>query len=1655
MDLWITELVPENYRSKSNTSPFDVDKVTMMWLVQQSLPKIAIPTFDGSPTVWIKFVSKFKDLVHDQVYLRDEQRMFYLTQHLKGDAERSIRGFSQDSEGYVKALKRLKFLFGQRVKIAQAHLSKVSAGKAIQNDDVKGLTEFYYCISDCVNALTKMCYFSDLGSTDILRQAIRRLPLPLRNKWAEFSMNFRSRDEREPTLLDLEDWLQKRVLARTDAYLPPVERKGKPKPDSPVKEKGSFTTGRPKKKHQGKTPQKQQSPKCRYCGEGHRISSCEAYLEKPPSERLEFVQKEQLCQNCLGRDHLAAKCSSKWSCFKDGCVLKHHTSLHDVFVKIPEVSKDPKEEKVDNKTVGVMTTEVQDVFLQVVPIEVASSNGKSAESYALIDPGSQCTMVCDDLSDSLEVKGFAQRARIGTIHGPGDVQSVKSAPFTFSSIFDKNVKFEVDEVFIVKSSNFHLPKQSIPSIDSDPRLKHLKGLGIMSIASDQIKVLIGADVPEALIPKEVRIGEPKQPIAVLTPFGWAIMGPLRSNRKALEVSPISVNHIRISPEANLEQQVHKFWSTESFGTEINETLPRSIEDRQALNLLEETIKLKEGRYEVGMIWKINPTVVLENNISAAKKRYESLIKRLKKDPPLLEMYSTNMGEYVRKGYAVKVPKKEIQTVNTCWYLPHHPVVNPNKPGKVRVVFDAAAKFKGTSLNDMLLTGPDLLNSLIGVLLRFRDFPIAVCADIEAMFHQVKVCEQDTHALRFLWNADDPLHGAPDIYKMLVHIFGAKDSACCVTFALRRTIVDFSEKFSELVKSCVLRNFYADDFLRSFETNSEALLVSKELKDLLQHGGFRLTKFISNSQEVLESLPETDISSNTIDLSFEGVTERTLGVRWNTTADEFSFSSVTKDKPHTKRGILSTVSSIFDPLGFLSPFTIKAKLLLQQIWRSKLEWDEEISGDIKGLWLEWLKELGNINSFRMKRCFISSPYEICLSQLHVFSDASIVAFGCVAYLRTVDKEGTIDCSFVMAKTRVAPLKVIPLPRLELQAAVMAVRLKETLAAEMSYPVQETRFWSDSTIVLQYISNESRRFKTFVSNRVAEIRNHSEADSWSHVPGDLNPADHGTRGLPLTDLRPSHPWIEGPAFLYEDEEQWPSLDRLPALANDDPEIRKSAIVQVTYKFVPLLDMTRFSTWKRIVRVFAWVTRFLNNCRKNQSSSNSASLALDEINNAELKALSQVQNECFQAELSFLRENESVSHKSSLQRLMPFLKDGLIRVGGRLKHATLPFAAKHQIIIPYKHHSMYLILREIHESNAHSGPEFMLSHLREKFWGIKARSVARAIVKDCFYCKKKNSKAHVPVMSDLPQTRLTPNEPPFFKTGTDYFGPITVKIGRARAKRWGCIFTCLSTRAVHLELAEKLNTDSFINVLRRFISRRGHPRTILCDNGGNYVGASRELAENLQELDQDAIGAFARNRGIKWQFNPPDAPHMGGVWERLVRSVKTALRAILSDRVVEDYTLYTLLTEVESIINSRPLTPCSDDVNDLECLTPNHFLLGRRSPNLPPGVFYDQDMCLRKRWKQAQFLTEQFWKRWVREYLPTLTIRNKWTRERRSMRAGDLVLLKVDSVKRSQWPVGRIIETMPGKDGRVRVAKIKTATGTYMRPTAKMCLLESSPI
>jgi transposase InsO family protein len=309
----------------------------------------------------------------------------------------------------------------------------------------------------------------------------------------------------------------------------------------------------------------------------------------------------------------------------------------------------------------------------------------------------------------------------------------------------------------------------------------------------------------------------------------------------------------------------------------------------------------------------------------------------------------------------------------------------------------------------------------------------------------------------------------------------------------------------------------------------------------------------------------------------------------------------------------------------------------------------------------------------------------------------------------------------------------------------------------------------------------------------------------------------------------------------------------------------------------------------------------------------------------------------------------------------------------------------------------------------------------------------------------------MGQLPDFRLERSVRPFAVTGVDYFGPMEVKIGRRREKRYGALFTCMNTRAVHLELAESLDTDAAIMAIRRFVARRGCPSKMLSDNGTNFHGADNEMKKAIKELDTEKMQAEFAAKGMEWQFNPPSAPHMGGCWERLVQSVKKALKATLKEMVPKEAVLQTLLVEAENIVNSRPLTHVSVDPDDPESLTPNHFLIGSSSGNAAPGKFVEMDLCLRKQWRIAQRLVDRFWKRWVQEYLPTLTRRTKWFRRTAPVKIGDLVFIADGNLPRNQWPRGLVVGTSPDKEGQVRVAEVKTQFGMLTRPVVKLCVLD----
>ena len=398
--------------------------------------------------------------------------------------------------------------------------------------------------------------------------------------------------------------------------------------------------------------------------------------------------------------------------------------------------------------------------------------------------------------------------------------------------------------------------------------------------------------------------------------------------------------------------------------------------------------------------------------------------------------------------------------------------------------------------------------------------------------------------------------------------------------------------------------------------------------------------------------------------------------------------------------------------------------------------------------------------------------------------------------------------------------------------------------------------------------------------------------------------------------------------------------------------------------------------------------------------------------------------------------------MRKLHPFLDD----VGILIK-----YEAKHPIILPYRHHATDLIISQHHQETGHLGQEYVLSSLHQSYWIIKGRSAVRRVIKSCFQCKKQGAVRGEQLTADLPKERLRSGDPPFTNVGVDYFGPFYVRQGRSNVKRYGCLFTCLVVRAVHIEVVNSLDTDSFINALRRFINLRGCPTTVYSDNGTNFQAGERELRELLSEWNQESIHKFLHQKNITWKFNPPAASHMGGAWERTIRSICKILRALLGQQLVSDEMLRTLMSEVEGILNGRPLTPVSSDPKDLDPLTPNHLLLLRANPNLPPGVFNTEEMYSKRRWRQVQYMANIFWKRWLKEYLPTLQERPKWTKPRRSLATGDLVLIAEDNIHRGKWPLARVTDVFIGKDGNVRAAKVKTTTTILTRPITKLCFLE----
>ena len=1095
----------------------------------------------------------------------------------------------------------------------------------------------------------------------------------------------------------------------------------------------------------------------------------------------------------------------------------------------------------------------------------------------------------------------------------------------------------------------------------------------------------------------------------------------------------------------LENQVEQFWKLEN--TSANDT-GMSLNDKRALQIWDDTIHVSEGHYEIDIPFKSDEPN-LPNNRSVAERRLACLGRKLSKNEALQTRYKQEMDKLFERGHAEKT-NDPVGTPGLTWYIPHHAVTNINKPDKLRVVYDCAAEYQGTSLNKKVLQGPDLMNKLIGVLLRFREGKYAMMADVEAMFYQVKVSPQHRDALHFLWWKDGDPQKEAETYRMTVHLFGGVWCPSIASYALRKAAVEFQEKFDKETTDAVLNNFYVDDGLLVTDSEESGIRLAKQLRQLLQFRGFNLTKWISNSRHIIESLPAENRAKGVQNLDLQQTdlpVERALGVEWDTEKDILRIVTRRKEPIYTRRGLLSVVSSVYDPLGVVCPFVLVAKLLFQKECRLHKGWDDELEPDTKTVFIKWIQSLEDLQKLQIPRHLLNGEVDRSKPvQIHHFCDA----YGIVSYLVFQDSSGRKQCSFLFGKSRLAPVKQISIPRLELCAAVTAVQVNALLQRELKMKIDETFYWTDSTIVLAYIKNQEKRFHTFVAN----IHEGSKVDQWRHVPSTVNPADDASRGFAAHEMNDR--WLRGPEFLLTPEDEWPiDFTALMKLEND-PEVKTNVITCVTKSAIADPTdclLSRFSDWHKMRKSVAWMLKFITWVKSKRSVQPASKLSIEELVNAENKIIQYVQRSSYQSEMRQLKQNGVVDHKSTLHHLEPLMVDCIMRVGGRMLHASHPVKATHQLILPQGHHVSMLLVRYLHSVKAkHCGTEYVLSLLRTKYWIPKARGLIKHVIRNCLTCKKLYSAGKNQRMADLPSERTTPDKPPFSNVGIDCFGPFMVKQGRAQVKRYGCIFTCLAIRAIHIEMLYSLDADSFINALMRFTSRRGTPQTIRSDNGTNFVGGSKEVLDAMKRWNKSHhLDSHLQHESIEWIFNPPAASHMGGVWERQIRTVRRLMQATLQGAVLDDEHLTTVFCEVESVVNNRPITRCTESANDIEPLTPNHLLLLKGDERLPADKFVKADVYNR-RWRRVQYLADKFWRRWLREYLPTIQNRQKWWNTKRDFCVGDIVLACDEATPRNCWPMGRVIQVNSGRDGLVRSAVIKTKSTVLTRPVNKLCLLET---
>ncbi|VDL64515.1 unnamed protein product [Nippostrongylus brasiliensis] len=1684
----------------------------MSSLAVSKLPQIPIPIFTGKRWDWENFWALFQANVHNQD-LTDLQKFNYLLSSLKGEARQSISRFHVSATNYSKAIEHLRKRYGSKDGII------IDLNRSLSTCVARGPTtadqrHLYDRLSALVSQLEEQS--ENVDSQLTIQTVLHKFHGRIQRAAMEQRLQDDGRDNIDwtlnrwlttiDTIITKEEILKDMLATTTETRKrSPTREKWKgngaceccgnmehkwnfcPKIPSPQARKAFLVDTRrclncASRFHQASSCQ---SGNCRKCGGKHHTAICykgnlreQGREEKPPTatQRVTQAPKEHKSASHLHQKRSTIKRSSR----QPTNFSRQHAVTSETMEQEP-----PNEENTAvlhvNEGPNKTSSARKKVILLAGSTNVLDSSGSMRSVTVLLDTGSELSFVEESLAQelALPVKGNSS-LNISTFGSPTPIPKICGiTELTLCDIegMQHHLQLHMNDFLTSTIEQAELDQDDLQFIQ-----KH--GIVLSLPTKQQLlhpQILLGCDYLWNFLLPMSRLILPSGLVLIPTKFGYIISGQQTSNTTC---EPRSVFTVL---QANSEKDVwDRYWSLESSGTEEytgSQRTETQLINGTVLQYFKETTQHRDDGYYVRLPWKETRHTLPDNKMLALK-RLQKVLEIY--DENTLRQYDNIFRDQCEKGVIEEVSLDNVHGEGIIHYLPHQAVITPQKETtKLRIVFDASAHYKNSPcLNDVLHQGPLLLPDLVGMLLRFRTHPIAVISDVEKAFLQVRLQEIDRDATRCFWVRDIELPLSPDntaIYRFTRVIFGLNTSP----FLLSATInfhLDQLGPANEMASE-IKQNLYVDNLIYGARTPEEAQNKYIMCKEIFEGLNMNLREFMSNCDEFNSAVKATDLSNNRY--------PKVLGIPWITNKDKIILRATMKPaRKCTKRIVAQQIASVFDPLGLLVPLLLPAKVFLQSLWRDEFSWDQPLPAHLQE---QWRLLSGQISTFykEVDRRIVPGNEGL---KLFAFADASQFAIATCVYIAT-----TGNPQLVMAKSKLPSLKTsITIPKQEMNALTLSARVTHFICSAME-PLCSVRFitfFTDSEIVLGWIKNAPSRKDagTLVINRLKEIRKIVEDMRskgiecvFRYISTTENPADCGTRGV-SSDTSYSHFWWTGPQKI-KDSDLLPHDGgvSLPCQPEEDKEQTPTPIVIASLMTKQekeqdgntLFCLSRIQSLYKAQKVVAYVMRFIKRAIRSLTEPRKATV-LDKI--PALRSVSSTREltgvELKMAKNLIIRDHQAhfatTSRINSLKNLN-IRKDehGLLRCFGRLDYADISIPSRTPVFIAPKTALARLIILEAH-GQYHCGIAHTMSIVRERYWIPKLRQQTRSILRKCIPCQKLNGLPYrYPDMDALPKTRVRESHP-FEHIGLDYFGPITVTITQGeRSKAYGCILTCSTTRLIHLELVEDMTTESFLNALRRFFARRGIPTTITSDNAPTFLLGEKILLDTVKRINEDSTleNTLAR-REIEWIHITPYAPWQGGFYERLIRSIKHSLYKALGNQVVSLDVLRTMLTEVEAVLNSRPLSYQEEQWDQQPILRPIDFLQrdiildypleyiggGDATYHTPEEA---QQMATQRQveaaLKSSVKLTSNFWKIWSSQYLTGPREHHKVHMDNKrgagiAPKIGEVVLLCDSSQPRNTWKIGRIVELNCSVPNKAREAIIELPNKSRVRrPVNRLVPLE----